>query len=361
MKICYDYQIFYHQEYGGVSRYHVEIGYQISKYFNTKVEFPCLISHNEYLKETFNKNIFCINRFTNNSFVYNLNRCYGLLNMLINVYDIVHPTWVDPYIFLFKGKAKIIITIHDMIHELFWQGKADQEIARKKNAIYKADAIIAISNNTKKDILKLYPDIPEEKIHVVYHGTSHLPKPIKPDSFSVPNKYVLYVGRRDDYKRGMLVAKAMAHLFKKHDDISLLYIGGGKLSTEEKRVIQNLGIENKVYQKNVTDAELAYLYNNALCFVYPSQYEGFGLPILEAFDNKCPVVCANNSSLPEVGGDAVLYFDNIEELSTQIEKCITDANLRSTLIKLGENRGKLFTWEKCAAETYEVYKELGKC
>ena len=361
MKIYYDYQVFYQQEYGGVSRYHVEIANLIEQYDDTYINIPCFFSHNEYLEKKFNVEKISINKFTHNKVIELLNKFSSMLYLASQDNDIVHPTWVDPYIFLFKGKAKIVITIHDMIHELFWQGKAEQEIARKKNAIYKSDAIIAISNNTKKDILKLYPDIPEEKIHVVYHGTSHLPKPIKPDSFSVPNKYVLYVGRRDDYKCGMLVAKAMAHLFKKHDDISLLYIGGGKLSIEEKRLIQNLEIENKVYQKNVTDAELAYLYNNALCFVYPSQYEGFGLPILEAFDNKCPVVCANNSSLPEVGGDAVLYFDTVEELSTQIEECITDANLRSTLIKKGENRGALFTWEKCAAETYEVYKELVKC
>lgn len=113
-------------------------------------------------------------------------------------------------------------------------------------------------------------------------------------------------------------------------------------------------------QHDVDDQSLAYLYANAICFVYPSLYEGFGLPILEAFDNNCPVICANNSSLPEVGGNAALYFDNEDagKLAKAVEMLFTDNSIRQKCIELGRIRCKEFTWEKCFEETSKVYRRM---
>lgn len=362
MKICYDYQIFFHQEFGGVSRYHIEIANLIKNKEGCLIKIPCLWSNNDYLREHFDVYKLPASRFTKNRITYFLGKMYSIINLLKNDYDIIHPTWVDPYIYKYKNNAKIVITIHDMIHELFWRGYADNEINRKKQAIYSADKIITISNNTKKDILRIYPDIPEEKIQVIYHGTSHLPKPNRPLSFTVPNRYILFVGRRGDYKRGMYVVKALSDFLKNNKEISILFLGGGKFSYEELLILQKYGLTNSIIQKDVTDAELAYLYKHAICFVYPSLYEGFGLPILEAFENDCPVVCSNNSSLPEVGGEAALYFDNenSSELVNNIEKLCFSEDVREDCIRKGKERVKMFTWEKCAEQTYRVYLELIK-
>lgn len=360
MKICYDYQIFNTQKYGGVSRYHIELANRIGCFENCEVEIPCLWNDNEYLGSDYNGKTSFFYKHIRHRFSGSKNRFFSKINFYLNDYDIIHPTWVDSYIWSIKSKAKIVITIHDMIHELFWKDRFPDEIERKRLAIYKSDFIIAISNNTKNDILKFYPDIPDNKIRVIYHGTSKLPDPVCPESFDVPNKYILYVGSRHDYKQGMFVLDSFSYILSEFPDVMLVFAGGGGFSQEEKSLILKKRLQNNIIQKNVSDAELAYLYNNAVCFVYPSLYEGFGLPILEAFDNGCPVICAKDSSLPEVGGSAVLYFDSYdsEGLYKQIKSLLISATLRKEIIDCGATRGQLFSWDKCAKETYEVYKSI---
>lgn len=362
MKICYDYQAFYNQKYGGVSRYHIELANRISRFDDCEVIIPSLWNDNEYLGKCYHgeKNLLykCIkHRFSRTS-----NRLYTRAYLYLNDCDILHPTWVDSYVWKIKTKAKIVITVHDMIHELFWKDKVPEEIERKKIAIFKSDLIITISDNTKKDILSLYPCIPESKIKVVFHGTSHLPNPKYPIDFDVPHKYVLYVGGRQDYKQGMFAVNAFKYMLNEFPDMMLVCVGGGEFTAEENALIHKNKLQYNVIQRNVTDEELAYLYKHALCFIYPSLYEGFGLPILEAFDNRCPVICANNSSLPEVGGNAVLYFENYDAygLCQQIRKLVLDEGLRENLITKGAHRVEKFSWDKCAKETYELYRNLCK-
>lgn len=359
INILYDFQIFWHQKFGGVSRYHAELS-NISKQYNINIDISTYGVKNFYLNRNMNKSADLLKLLIGRRKVYLLNKILTKKQLNNKHYDIIHPTWYDPYIFELKGNSKIVVTIHDMIHELFWQDTQQDEIVRKREAIYNSDAIIAISENTKRDILKLYPDIPSDKISVIYHGTSHLPSIKKPSNFQVPEKYILFVGGRHDYKRGMFVAKALKELLEKYADIKILYIGGSNFNKKELQYIEELGLTNRIIQYDVDDQSLAYLYANAICFVYPSLYEGFGLPILEAFDNNCPVICANNSSLPEVGGDAALYFDNedADKLAEIVEKLFMNNSIRKKYIELGRNRCKEFTWEKCFEETSRVYRRM---
>lgn len=359
INILYDFQIFWHQKFGGVSRYHAELS-NISKRYNINIDILTYGVKNFYLNRNLNKSADLLALLIGRRKVYLLNKILTKKQLNNKHYDIIHPTWYDPYIFDLKGNSKIVVTIHDMIHELFWQDTQQDEIVRKREAIYNSDAIIAISENTKRDILKLYPDIPSDKISVIYHGTSHLPSMKKPSNFKVPEKYILFVGGRHDYKRGMFVAKALKELLEKYADIKILYIGGGNFNKKELQYIEQLGLTNRIIQHDVDDQSLAYLYANAICFVYPSLYEGFGLPILEAFDNNCPVICANNSSLPEVGGNAALYFDNedVGKLAKTVEMLFTNNSIRQKCIELGRNRCKEFTWEKCFEETSKVYRRM---
>ena len=357
--ILYDFQVFWQQKFGGVSRYHIEL-YKQSQKTNYKITLTTVFLKNFYLNKMKNKYACIVRNIIGYKHVYKLNKLLTKYYLNKEKVDIIHPTWYDPYIFSIKGNSKIIITIHDMIHELFWENTAKDEIARKKYAIYNADAIIAISKNTKNDILKIYPDIPNNKISVVYHGTSHLPDAQRPNNFDVPEKYILFVGGRHDYKRGMFLAKALREFLKQYHNVKLLYLGGGSFNRDEISYIHELNLTDRIIQKDVSDAELAYLYSHAVCFVYPSLYEGFGLPILEAFDNNCPVICARNSSLTEVGGNAALYFENDDDvkLAQLVDMLLNNEEVRKKCIKLGKKRAMNFTWNKCFQETCAVYKKI---
>ena len=133
---------------------------------------------------------------------------------------------------------------------------------------------------------------------------------------------------------------------------------GGGLTNDELGSAQSLS--SRFIQANLNDDELRQAYANAECFVFPSQYEGFGIPVLESFACNCPLVCSNSSSLPEVAGDAAEYFDplNTEEMTSKILKVIEDDSLRARLRLLGSERLKLFSWDKTAEETIQCYKNI---
>ncbi len=356
MKVLFDYQIFTQQEYGGVSRYYIELKQELGKNKDCFIDIKVLFPKNKYLEKKLHRRTFPLKNKYWNLFVEIINKVYDLLLCIFHKYDIVHLTWNARYLNN-VCKGKLVVTIHDMIHELFMKN-ATIEIRNKKRAIEDSTLIITISHSTKKDILNIYPYIDENKIKVVYSGTTHLPKAKKPTSIIIPDNYLLYVGKRENYKNGYFYMNCIDELLMKKDDLYFIFVGGEIWNKEESELVKKHA--DRVIQLQVTDAELAYLYQNAIAFVYPSLYEGFGLPILEAFDNHCPVICSNTSSLPEVGGDAALYFEPTEkkELIDQIMKIINNPDLRNEMIKRGVERTKLFTWENTAKEIYEIYKIL---
>lgn len=254
-----------------------------------------------------------------------------------------------------------------MIHEIYPQYfKHDfgRTIRNKRKLIKRATMVIAISENTKKDILGFY-NIPEEKIKVIYHGNSFKPIDSKPDSMSdIPNKYMLYVGSRFGYKNFMFFVKSISSLFEKYKDLKLVVAGGysGKDSfkDEEIKVFEELNIKDKIIYFPVNDSELAWLYQNAICFCFPTLYEGFGLPPLEAFACGCPVVMSDTSSLPEVGGDAALYFNpnDSKDILRSISLIVDDEDLRLNLIEKGKEQLKKFSLEKTSIETIKLYNEI---
>ncbi len=358
MKILYDHQIFCTQQYGGVSRYHIELTKELKKYSNVSIDIPALCSKNSYLAEYKNSNLYILKNKWLQRIVKLINRIYTICLLFIRHYDIIHPTWYASYIHMFC-KGKMIVTIHDMIHEIYTPYNL-KDVKIKKKAIYNADAIIAISENTKRDILKFYPDIPANKIRVIYHGTNHLSKNEKIKFPNIPSQYILFVGKRDGYKNAEILIRAIANIIHKKNDIVLFMVGGGDFDNKELDLIKKLKIEKNIIQAELEDAILAYLYENAICFVYPSKYEGFGFPLLEAFENNCPVISSNSSCLPEIGGNAALYFnpDNEKELMECIESMINNQELRQKYKLLGKERANMFSWKKTAKQTYELYTEL---
>lgn len=175
-----------------------------------------------------------------------------------------------------------------------------------------------------------------------------------------PLKYILMVGNRDRYKNGNVVLKALKKVKEVIGDLQLVCVGGGSFSDVEIGLMEELGVRESVMQISLTDDELYYAYQYAECFVFPSLYEGFGIPILEAFYCKCPVILSNASCFPEIAQDGALYFepDNEEELAEKICLLLQKPSLADKLIEKGNERLKMFSWENTVAETYEFYKEI---
>lgn len=283
--------------------------------------------------------------------------------------------------------VKTTITIHDLAFKYFpdhftvWDLKKLNFLADM--AINHADKIIAISEATKKDILKFYPHIKAEKIKVIYHGfneeyfNTNIPETCnpQPETWKLKAKsYILYVGALQPRKNINTLIEAF-NLIKKNphppfghplpggegDNLKLVLAGEKAWLWEGimEKVKQSPFKGNIILTGQVGQQELTALYRNASLFVFPSLYEGFGLPILEAFASRVPVVAANNSSLPEVGGDAALYFDalNPADLKQKMLSILSSEEIRNSMIEKGLQQLQKFSWAKCAKETLEWIKK----
>lgn len=390
MKILYDHQTFSIQKYGGISRYFFELMnlYETHKEeYNIDCELALRYSNNAYLRNSnlFNNIMraastedFCFGLdFRGKAKIHRALTKIGLahhptvLNQRISIktleegrFDLFHPTYYDPYFYKYLEEKPFVLTIHDMIHELYsgmYFHKFDRTAEIKRYLALRADRIIAVSKKTKDDIIKFY-NINEEKIQVIHHGSSMSCDQKYNSDF--PFKYILFIGDRHVYKNFNLFIRSIATLLRNDNELYLVCGGSIPFNKIENNLIKELNIENRVIHKPIiNDNTLTRLYQNAICFVFPSLYEGFGIPILEAFSCKCPVVASNTSSLPEVGGDAAVYFNPEDPVSIRdaVKNIIYDENYADVLRKKGFDRLKNFSWNKCAMETKMVYEEvLGK-
>lgn len=349
MRIYYDYQIMLGQKFGGISRYIYEISSRLPA-LGAEVNLSCIHNHNYYFAERFG--LHKMSRLSQGVFHY-VNKMKRFIDIKRGDYEIVHPTY---YYADKPAKGKFIVTVHDMTHELY-EGVypvSKRVIRAKRRIIPQADRIIAVSENTKRDILKYFPTVNPEIISVIYHGSSILP--VINSERLVPYDYVLFVGNRSMYKNFSRFTEAMKGIMSHDRDIHVFCAGGGNFTGEE---VSSFGEFNgRFHQAGLSNDDLSRAYNGALCFVFPSEYEGFGIPILEAFACNCPVVCAEASSLPEVAGESAEYFDplNIDDMAGKIENVIHDEELRRRLKDSGRKRLSLFDWDKAARETLECYR-----
>lgn len=366
MKVLYDHQIFTMQQYGGISRYFYEL---IRRFDQTSVHcnVSMLFSENAYLNSDSHKTIypfFTNTNFKGKKFLSNtFNELKNSFYLGQQNFDLFHPTYYDDYFLPKIGDKPFVMTYYDMIHEKFSEEfpelLRDTSIFRQKRELAeKASRIIAISQTTKDDLMEIY-GIAEDKIDVVYLGNS-LEVSAKKEARIVAEDYVLFVGNRDLYKNFKFWVVSIADLLK-DNNLQLVCAGGGSFTLKEQELLQYLGIQNRV--KNVEikdDTILVNLYQYALFFSFPSLYEGFGIPVLEAFATGCPQILSNGGSLPEVGGTSVLYFDPTDEQSCfkATERIIGDSSLRSELVLLGYEQLEQFSWDKTFEETLKVYRRV---
>ena len=366
MKILFDHQIFSFQKYGGISRYFYVLASRINKTSN-KVLVDGKYSNNVYIGKLKKNTKQFLPRFNfpyKNVVLFYLNNIFDSKNLKKGNFDLLHVTYYHPYFLKYLKGKPYIVTVYDMAHELFSgevKGLVDKTIKYKRETICGASKIIAISENTKKDLISLY-GIPDNKIEVIYLGNPL--EGVTPSSVEgLPKKYLLFVGNRQGYKNFIFFVKAVSSVLKDDMNIFLVCAGGGKFSREENKLLSELKISNQVKQISFkNDNELAYIYKNALVYILPSLYEGFGMTALEAFSMGCPVVASNTSSIPEVCGKAVVYMNpkDGKSISDGISKVLSDNELRNNLINLGYEQVKKFFWNETVNETLKVYERVLK-
>lgn len=255
---------------------------------------------------------------------------------------------------------------YDMIPEALGMDLSTPSWQEKRYGILHACKYITISENTARDLIKFFPHIPSKSITVAHCGINPLFFPanaeeIHPfkDKFNVTKPYFMVVGERlgvDGYKNAALLFKALQIL--PNQDVEVVCVGG---KTELEPELIPLVEKITVRLLHLTDEELRAAYSGALALVYPSLYEGFGLPIAEAMACGCPVITCRNSSIVEVAGDAVLYINpaDPQDLAQALER-VQDPDVRQNLIEAGLTQAKLFSWEKMAAIVAEVISQTAQ-
>lgn len=360
-KILYDNQMFTFQRFGGVTRYFADLIYNLPA-DEFVADIPMKYCENHYVTETYGHKYSAIG-FPKN---YRIKRrIYAFANDYIsrkavkeNDYDIFHPTYYDTYFLkaVKERQKQFVLTIHDMTFERYPQNVLiyDRTIQHKKRLIAEADHIIAVSENTKRDIVEILGTDPA-KISVVHHGY----RPIAEVAPQLFDRYVLYVGERKGYKNFLPWLAAICPLLHLDPNLKIVCTGSPFTKAELEQFAQ-WSIGNRMVHISANDAQMASLYRHALCFVFPSHYEGFGIPILEAFHNNCPVCLSDASCFPEVAGDAAIYFNpnDAQSMHDTLKEILASQALREELQNKGALRSKEYSLERMVEQTCNVYRKL---
>jgi mannosyltransferase len=337
MKIIYDDIIYSLQRVGGISLYWSQLG----TYLDQDIHL---------LYSGYEKNIF-LPDFKSKKIIKN--------NILLfERYKNVKVPEKEPFIFhssyyrYCKNKNAInITTVHDCTYEYFRHDiKSILHKVQLRNSINNSKGIICVSENTKKDVMKFYPNY-RGLIKVIYEGYS-----IEYKKLNIAKKNtVLFIGARDTHENFNYAIRVMEGL----PDLILQIVGGGFLRKEEIVTLNKYIPGRYEYYDWLTNEDLNKKYNETYFLLYPSLYEGFGLPIIEAQSAGCPVVCCNVSALPEVGGDAAVYIsgNDIDEDIKIISK-LKDKYYYETIREKGLENCRRFSWEKCAKETADFYRQV---
>lgn len=356
--MAFDEQIFALQAYGGISRMFAELARQFIDDPDLGVELLPLNAPviNRYLLDNAQLKAHLAVRDA-------VHEYRSLLRYFMRVQprrglDIVHNTFYLPHGLAPYPRAKRIVTVHDMIPERMPETRRRLDfLTLKRHYVSRADHIICVSEATRADMLDVYGPI-DAPISVVHHGVDPVFQPGLPKPASLPDHYIVFVGNRGGYKDADVLLQAFASVHDDFPDLTLLFIGGGSFTKDEQARLAGLNIKDRVQHLSLRDNEMPGAYGGAEVCVFPSRFEGFGLPALEAMACGTPTLLANSTSLPEVGGNAARYFiaGDPDDLAHQLADLLTNSEERASLRMAGIQRAAGFTWRRAAEETLAVYR-----
>ena len=382
MKVLYDDQAFTMQHIGGVSKGICSILSQMPE--EIEMSFGVDRCNNVYLKESGlipglkPAEIDWIDTkakyyFPGLGTLYRLGSRYGLIpsaeyyNRRKSIqmlkegkYDVFHPTFFKDYFLPFLKGRPFVLTIHDMMPELFpdYFGKNDMQVLAKRKLAPLAAAIAVPSQNTKEDIMR-FLNVPDEKITVIHRGGPAIEDIAGESPCSYP--YFLFVGTRGQYKNFWGLVNDFGTFHRSHPEVKLVCVGA-PFTKGEAEELNRRGLSNAVIRVAANDEQLKVYYAYALAFIFPSRYEGFGLPVLESFAYGCPLLLNRRSCFPEVAGDAALYFESdggesdLPELMRQVMDWTQEE--RTTWIAKGRERLSHFSWKRAAEQYAKLYRSL---
>jgi len=358
MKILYDYSIFTHQEIGGITRYFINLDSELKKNDCSSI-ILAPIHFNKFLNTYKNFKGIYIKKFP--KYTSKVFKLYN--NILTNRFttnfkpDIFHKTYYNDY-WPKNFSGKRVLTVYDLIHEKFYKDYNFKFNYRpKEESLNNTDLIITISNKTKSDLIKYY-NISSKKIFVTHLGVNSFRGRLDHNIINKP--YILYVGERKRYKNFINLLNAYVVSKKINKSFKLVLFGGERLHNSELELIKKHKVElNSIIQISGDDRKLSSLYNYSDLFVFPSKYEGFGLPLLEAASKNCPIACSNIAVFKEIMGDTVQYFDpnSVDDIIEKLEQVLFSSTLKKDLTIKASKKLSNYSWSKCAKETLDVYKK----
>ncbi len=360
MRLALDEQIFAIQEYGGISRMFAELARQF-------VDDPALgVELNGINAPIINRYLLGNVRLEQTLNVWDAGHEYRALMRYFTRMrprtrvDVVHNTFYLPHGLAGYPGARRVVTVHDMIPELMPKTRRRLDfLTLKKRYVMTADHVVCVSEATRADLVRTYGPI-KAPISVVYHGVDPQFMPGAPPVEGLPDRYVLFVGNRGQYKDAIVLMRSFQAIQRQQPDLELVFVGGGPFTNPEKRELAELGIQQTTRQVSLPDHAMPGAYGNAVICVFPSRFEGFGLPALEAMACGTPTVLARATSLPEVGGDAAIYFTpgEADELAAAMTSLLDDGALRDDRRQAGIERASGFTWRSSAEQMAVVYESL---
>jgi glycosyltransferase involved in cell wall biosynthesis len=366
MRIQYDHQVFSLQNAGGASRYHFELLRYLSTVDDVRTQLALGLNNLNLplggLSAPETRVWGLRSRLHAGKSRYMANEVFGnLMALWLGKADVYHPT-------LYRNMPmvrthRIVVTHHDCAHERYPEffPAAKRILDAKRMQFAEADAIICVSESSLKDLLAFYA-VDHSKVRVIHHGLTKLARSTLASAYlakRLRRGFLLFVGSRAAYKNFNNLLRAF-HESRMDRSFDLLVLGGGNLTGAESDLARKLELtDSLVLVPEADDALLAEAYAAARLFVYPSLYEGFGFPPLEAMASGCPVLASNTSSIPEISCDAPFYFDpsDLNALCAALEKASTDEEARKHAVERGFRVAAQYSWNKCGAETLALYRE----
>lgn len=370
MRVFFDDQIFVEQAQGGISRYFTELARALGA-GGLGVHVFGGISRNVYLASLRGQPGVTARTYTRRDRL-RINKSIAQLSRLLRRLHfaaarrqasdwIYHATNYDVDPWIARRARATFLTVFDMIAEkLCDPASRARSLERKRHGVALAHGLLSISEQTARDFLDWFP-ARSASLTVTPLAASLSPGPLPAQMAARKHApYLLFVGNRDGYKNGRAVLEAFAQVAPRHPQLRLVCFGGEPLRGDDLALLEQAGVRSRTDTVQGDDEMLAAFYANATALLYPSRYEGFGLPVLEAMHLGCPVITTRCGSLPEVGGDAAVYVDpdDVISLAANTERMIREPDWGAACRDAGRRQSQRFSWASTAAKTRAAYEKL---